>query len=48
MNQNMASPRDPLSFALALAVMMVAAIAASLVRAWRATKTDPVRELRSG
>jgi macrolide transport system ATP-binding/permease protein len=41
------SPRDPLSFALAFAVMIVAAIAASLVPAWRATKTDPVRALRS-
>jgi predicted permease len=41
------SPRDPLSFALAFAVMIVAAMAASLVPAWRATKTDPVRALRS-
>ncbi len=41
------SPRDPLSFALAFAVMIVAALAASLVPAWRATQTDPVRALRS-
>jgi putative ABC transport system permease protein len=41
------SPRDPLSFALAFAVMIVAALAASLVPAWRATKTDPVRALRA-
>jgi predicted permease len=41
------SPRDPLSFALAFAVMVVAALAASLVPAWRATQTDPVRALRS-
>ncbi len=41
------SPRDPLSFGLAFAVMIVAAMAASLVPAWRATKTDPVRALRS-
>lgn len=37
------SPRDPLSFA----VMIVAALAASLVPARRATKTDPVRALRA-
>jgi predicted permease len=41
------SPRDPLSFGLAFAVMIVAALAASLVPAWRATKTDPVRALRA-
>jgi len=41
------SPRDPLSFAFAFAVMIVAAVAASLVPAWRATRTDPVRALRS-
>jgi len=41
------SPRDPLSFALAFAVMIVTAVAASLVPAWRATNTDPVRALRS-
>ena len=41
------SPRDPLSFALAFAVMIVVALSASLVPAWRATKTDPVRALRS-
>jgi predicted permease len=41
------SPRDPLSFGLAFAVMIVAAMAASCVPAWRATQTDPVRALRS-
>jgi len=41
------SPRDPLAFALAFGVMIVTAVAASLVPAWRATNTDPVRALRS-
>jgi putative ABC transport system permease protein len=41
------SPRDPLTFAMAFAVMIVVAMAASLVPAWRATKTNPVRALRS-
>jgi macrolide transport system ATP-binding/permease protein len=41
------SPRDPLSFGLAFAVMIFVAMAASLLPAWRATQTDPVRALRS-
>jgi predicted permease len=40
------SPRDPLSFALALAVMALASLAACFMPAWRATRTDPVRALR--
>lgn len=40
------SPRDPLAFAVGLAVMTVAGLAACLVPAWRATRTDPVRALR--
>ena len=40
------SPRDPLSFGSAFAVMLVATLAASLVPGWRATRTDPVRALR--
>jgi predicted permease len=40
------SPRDPHAYAAALAVMVVAAIAACLLPAWRATRTDPVRALR--
>jgi macrolide transport system ATP-binding/permease protein len=40
------SPRDPLSFGLALVVMTLAAIAACFVPAWRATRTDPARILR--
>jgi ABC-type antimicrobial peptide transport system permease subunit len=40
------SPRDPLAFAAAFAVMTIAALAACFLPAWRATRTDPVRALR--
>lgn len=40
------SPRDPLAFGSACAVMAVAALAACLVPAWRALRIDPVRALR--
>jgi len=40
------SPRDPLAFGSAFAVLIVAALAACLVPALRATRTDPVRALR--
>jgi putative ABC transport system permease protein len=40
------SPRDPLAFGGAFAVMTVAALAACFLPAWRATRTDPVRALR--
>jgi len=40
------SPRDPLAFGTAFAVMMVAAVAACFLPAWRAARTDPVRALR--
>jgi predicted permease len=40
------SPRDPLAFGSAFAVMMITAIAACLLPAWRATRTDPARALR--
>ena len=40
------SPRDPLAFASGFAVMMITAIAACLLPAWRATRTDPARALR--
>jgi macrolide transport system ATP-binding/permease protein len=40
------SPRDPLAFGSALAVMMIASLAACYLPAWRATHTDPARVLR--
>jgi macrolide transport system ATP-binding/permease protein len=40
------SPRDPLAFASALVVMMIAALAACFLPAWRAARTDPARALR--
>ena len=40
------SPRDPLVFGSACLVMMAAALAACLVPAWRAMRTDPVEALR--
>ena len=41
------SPRDPLAFAAAFAVMAVASAAACFLPAWRATRTDPIRALRA-
>jgi macrolide transport system ATP-binding/permease protein len=41
------SPRDPLAFAAAFAVMTVASIAACFLPAWRAARTDPMRALRA-
>ncbi len=40
------SPRDPLAFGSAFVVMTIAALAACLLPAWRATRTDPARILR--
>ena len=40
------SPRDPLAFGSAFVVMMVAALAACFLPAWRASRTDPARALR--
>ena len=40
------SPRDPLAFASAFAVMTLAALTACFLPAWRATRTDPARILR--
>lgn len=41
------SPRDPLAFAVAFAVMILASTAACFLPAWRATRTDPIRALRA-
>jgi len=41
------SPRDPLTFGSALAVMTIASLAACLIPAWRAMRIDPMRALRS-
>ena len=40
------SPRDPVAFASAFAVLVVASFVACAVPAWRATRTDPLRALR--
>jgi macrolide transport system ATP-binding/permease protein len=40
------SPHDPLAFASAVVVMAIASVAACLLPAWRATRTDPARVLR--
>jgi predicted permease len=40
------SPRDPRAFGAAFAVMTVATLAACLIPAWRATRTDPAEALR--
>lgn len=40
------SPRDPLVFGSALGVMVFASLAACLLPAWRAARTDPMRALR--
>jgi macrolide transport system ATP-binding/permease protein len=41
------SPRDPLTFGAAGVVMAIASLAACVVPAWRASRTDPVCALRS-
>jgi len=40
------NPRDPMAFGAALLVMAIAAVAACLLPACRAIRTDPVRALR--
>jgi ABC-type antimicrobial peptide transport system permease subunit len=40
------SPRDPMAFGSAFVVMTLVSVAASLLPAWRASRTDPVEALR--
>jgi len=40
------NPRDPVAFGSAFMVMAIASLAACLLPAWRATRTDPARVLR--
>jgi putative ABC transport system permease protein len=40
------SPHDPWVFGSALAVMIISAVSACLLPAWRAARTDPARVLR--
>jgi predicted permease len=40
------SPRDPVAFLVAFAVIALASLVASLVPAWRVTRTDPLLALR--
>jgi putative ABC transport system permease protein len=40
------SPRDPLAFGIASVSLVMAALAACFLPAWRAARTDPVRALR--
>jgi putative ABC transport system permease protein len=40
------SPRDPLTFAVVIGVMVVVGVAASLTPAWRASRVEPVVALR--
>jgi predicted permease len=40
------SPRDPLAFGSALAVITIASLAACFFPAWRATRIDPIQALR--
>jgi macrolide transport system ATP-binding/permease protein len=41
------SPRDPLAFGCAFAVMALVSVAACLLPAWRAARTDPMRAMRT-
>jgi putative ABC transport system permease protein len=40
------SPRDPLAFGSALAVIAITSLAACFFPAWRATRIDPTQALR--
>jgi len=41
------SPRDPVAFGCAFAVMALVSVAACLLPAWRAARMDPMRALRT-
>jgi ABC-type antimicrobial peptide transport system permease subunit len=41
------SPRDPLAFASAFLILTIVALIACFLPAWRATRIDPVRALRT-
>jgi ABC-type antimicrobial peptide transport system permease subunit len=41
------SPRDPLAFSEAFAVMILASAASCFLPAWRATRTAPIQALRA-
>jgi putative ABC transport system permease protein len=41
------SPRDPLAFGSAFVVMIIVALLACLLPAWRAIRIDPARALRT-
>ena len=39
-------PNDPLIFCGAIGILLVAALSAALIPAWRASRIDPIRALR--
>jgi ABC-type antimicrobial peptide transport system permease subunit len=41
------SPRDPVTFGVVAAVLLLVALVASLVPAWRASRVDPIEALRA-
>ena len=41
------SPRDPAIFGLVAVVLLVVALFASVVPAWRASRVDPIEALRT-
>ncbi|MFN2444282.1 MAG: FtsX-like permease family protein, partial [Vicinamibacterales bacterium] len=40
------NPRDPLTLGVAMVLLLIVAVCASLVPAWRATRIDPAAALR--